>query len=531
MTQKQTHILLIDVNPSAVQTTATLLTARGYALRCAPDASSALMIAQNTPPDLILLGVDLSTHSYDTYQQLKTTPHTRDVPIILLYSAAATAVDKARGLAQGATDYITAPFYEVEVLHRVAQQLQIQRLERASAQHHAELTALRAEYEETERALAQMNVAAEHWRTEQTAAWRASQAMLRYFLSRSNDGYVIINDKNEVVYANAPARLYLDLRNETPAPPPTFMQLAKKQYHCEPQMAWDIWPKKIFINGAPVDLYLVRPESSTTSTFWLKVNLLDVPVPAGMTASSDRIIRLEDVTEHTLLQDELNKFHAFIGHKLRTPLVPIYSGLQYLANNIDKLSTEEISNFLTNALTGAERLYHEIEDIVQYLNAPHLIKTGGSFALTEFPALITTIAQDLKMHTVTTTIDPSLSAASVGLSSQSLALIMWELLENSQKFHPTHTPTVELYLTRRATHEVRIQVVDNGLTLSPTQLAQIWRPYYQGEKFTTGQVAGMGLGLPLVTIQVWGIGGTYHAHNRENGPGVVIYIQIPLAEV
>jgi len=484
MTQKQTHILLIDVNPSAVQTTATLLTARGYALRCAPDASSALMIAQNTPPDLILLGVDLSTHSYDTYQQLKTTPHTRDVPIILLYSAAATAVDKARGLAQGATDYITAPFYEVEVLHRVAQQLQIQRLERASAQHHAELTALRAEYEETERALAQMNVAAEHWRTEQTAAWRASQAMLRYFLSRSNDGYVIINDKNEVVYANAPARLYLDLRNETPAPPPTFMQLAKKQYHCEPQMAWDIWPKKIFINGAPVDLYLVRPESSTTSTFWLKVNLLDVPVPAGMTASS-----------------------------------------------VDKFSTAEISNFLTNALTGAERLYHEIEDIVQYLNAPHLIKTGGSFALTEFPALITTIAQDLKMHTVTTTIDPSLSAASVGLSSQSLALIMWELLENSQKFHPTHTPTVELYLTRRATQEVRIQVADNGLTLSPTQLAQIWRPYYQGEKFTTGQVAGMGLGLPLVTIQVWGIGGTYHAHNRENGPGVVIYIQIPLAEV
>ena len=52
-------------------------------------------------------------------------------------------------------------------------------------------------------------------------------------------------------------------------------------------------------------------------------------------------------------------------------------------------------------------------------------------------------------------------------------------------------------------------------------------PYYQGERYLTGNVAGMGLGLPLVASLVWEIGGQCRLSNREDGPGVVVELQLP----
>ena len=73
-------------------------------------------------------------------------------------------------------------------------------------------------------------------------------------------------------------------------------------------------------------------------------------------------------------------------------------------------------------------------------------------------------------------------------------------------------------------------ICDDGLALSPEQLAQVWTPYYQGEKYFAGEVTGMELGLPMVASLVWGVGGTCRIHNREEGPGVVVELVLPLAE-
>ena len=527
MSQKQRGILLVAHYSTTAQTLTTLLTNNGYTVRTAPDGASALVMAKAVPPNIILLRVNLPTMTgYEVCQQLQAAPRTKTIPIILLYAAEATTDDKAQGLAHGATDYIIAPFCETDLLHRIAQNLHTQQLQATYTQQQQTMVELVEKCEENEQALEKVNAEVEHWINERMAALRASEAMFRYFLSQANDGYLIVSDDNEILYTNAQARLYLGLQEETLTPPQNFITLAQKQYHCEPQLAWSAWPKKTFFKGTPIDIFLVRPESDTASAFWLKVTLLDVP--AGMETTSGRIIRMEDVTERTALQDELNKFHALIAHKLRTPLVPIYSGLQYVTQNIAKLTTDDITDFLGEALNGAERLYNEIEDIVQYLNAPDMIKNSDLFALTNLPSLIADIAQNLDLQTITTTLAPALHNASISLAAQSIELILWELLENSKKFHPTQSPTVQVQVRPVGTQEVCLQITDDGIHLSPTQLMQMWIPYYQGEKLATGQVIGMGLGLPLVTMQVWGAGGTCRAHNREDGLGIVVEIKMPL---
>jgi K+-sensing histidine kinase KdpD len=107
--------------------------------------------------------------------------------------------------------------------------------------------------------------------------------------------------------------------------------------------------------------------------------------------------------------------------------------------------------------------------------------------------------------------------------------MLWEVLENARKFHPSQTPTVEVNIFSPDEQSICIQVCDDGMTLSPKQLAYAWMPYYQGEKEFTGEVPGIGLGLASVASLLWQAGGTCHIANRPDAPGVIIELHLPLS--
>jgi signal transduction histidine kinase len=114
------------------------------------------------------------------------------------------------------------------------------------------------------------------------------------------------------------------------------------------------------------------------------------------------------------------------------------------------------------------------------------------------------------------------------LAESALEVVLLELLKNAKKFHPRHEPRVEITVVPTATNRVRIEVMDDGVTLSATQLDHIWTPYYQSERTFTGEVPGMGLGLAMVRNIIWQAGGTCQARNRRDGPGLAIEIELPM---
>lgn len=73
-------------------------------------------------------------------------------------------------------------------------------------------------------------------------------------------------------------------------------------------------------------------------------------------------------------------------------------------------------------------------------------------------------------------------------------------------------------------------VKDDGIRLTAEQLNWARLPYFQGEKFFTGETPGMGLGLPTVTSIIWQVGGQVTISNRTDCPGVVVSLSIPLAD-
>ncbi len=416
---------------------------------------------------------------------------------------------------------------------KTSEQSEVAALQAQVAQLQAQLQAeiarresLEAEHRQLRAEVQEMATALERRVVERTAALRASEAMLRYLLARMNDGYVILNAEDRIIYANPQACLYLGLHEGIHWPTPqTFLELARNRYACEPQSVWRYWPHRVFVGDEPAPLYLVQPETAAASAFWLQVDVLDVP--AGIGEAAGRIVHLRDVTDRAALQEQLSKFHSIISHKLRTPLVPVYSGLQYLQYHVERLSREEIVDFVREAFAGIAHLYEVVEDILRYVNVAGKREVDELFDLTALGSLIVQVSQRLGLKTVVISMEGDFEGVKAPFSTYNMELLLLEILENSWKFHPQHAPHVEVKVIRRG-ERVILRVADDGVTLSPQQLARMWLPYYQAEKHVTGQVPGLGLGLSLVATQVWSVGGTCRAFNRPGGPGIVVELVLPL---
>lgn len=123
-------ILVVDDRPDNIRLLSNMLTEQGYKVRKAVTGFMALTAAQTIVPDLILLDITMpQMDGYEVCQRLKSSPKTKDVPVIFI-SALDEAVDKVKAFNQGGADYITKPFQVDEVIARVELQLTICRLKR-----------------------------------------------------------------------------------------------------------------------------------------------------------------------------------------------------------------------------------------------------------------------------------------------------------------------------------------------------------------------------------------------------------------
>jgi diguanylate cyclase (GGDEF)-like protein len=124
--EKVANIMVVDDNPNNLELLSGILSAQNYKIRRAINATLALRAIQASPPDLILLDINLpDMMGYDLCAILKQDPTTRDVPVIFV-SALQDAADKVKGFTVGGVDYISKPFEMSEVLARVSTQLATQ---------------------------------------------------------------------------------------------------------------------------------------------------------------------------------------------------------------------------------------------------------------------------------------------------------------------------------------------------------------------------------------------------------------------
>jgi len=123
----QYKVLAVDDNPINLKLLSRALINSHYQIFTAASGKEALKIAFQSKPDIILLDIMMpEMDGYEVCRKLQQREETRYIPVIFL-SAKNESVDKARGLAVGAVDYLTKPFDPMEINARVRTHLALRK--------------------------------------------------------------------------------------------------------------------------------------------------------------------------------------------------------------------------------------------------------------------------------------------------------------------------------------------------------------------------------------------------------------------
>ena len=474
--QTTPKILIIDDEEVVRETLEILLSAEDLELLFAENGEIGIRMAEEFLPDAVLLDVMMpGMDGFETCRQIRTRPALAEIPIIMI-----TALDsrdaRLTGLMAGADDFLNKPFDGVEIQIRVRNIMRINRYRNLMAE----------------------------------------RSRFLWVVENDNKGYIVLGENGNIVYANQRAQVFFHLPEEYSHI--NFGRQAERYY--QPHVPEDGQNYRTVGRSS----YLVQPETATARAFWLRVEVMSFPLGVN----NQRLVRITDVTDEMSTYQDIRKIHLLVAHKLRTPVSNIYTSMAILNAQIQIVSDEEVKPMVQAAWVGAERLVKDVRDILKYIDAPVALADGKPLYLHEISRIINMAGEALEIKKISFSLPDELAGLQVSMSLNAMELIIYELFENSKKFHPTQTPAIQVSVNLYKDNEVVLQFLDDGQTMTAEQITRAKLPYSQSEKWFTGEVSGMGLGLPLIATLTWQAGGQARVANREDQPGVCVRLLLPL---
>lgn len=116
-------ILIVEDEESLLKLESILLTSKGYSVTGVADAVSALEQVIVIKPDLIVLDIMLpGMDGFEVCRLIKQNPETAHIPVMML-TAKKSSQDCERGMAAGASAYVTKPFKSAKIIEIIQELL------------------------------------------------------------------------------------------------------------------------------------------------------------------------------------------------------------------------------------------------------------------------------------------------------------------------------------------------------------------------------------------------------------------------
>jgi len=257
----------------------------------------------------------------------------------------------------------------------------------------------------------------------------------------------------------------------------------------------------------------------------------------------------DDVTEMVKLQRELatavdaanianrakSNFLASMSHEIRTPLNAVI-GMTAIGKRAAEI---ERKNYTLDRIEEAStHLLGVINDVLD-MSKIEASKLELSPLEYNFEKMLQKVAGIIhfrvaeKLQKLTMNVDENIPRFLVG-DDQRLAQVITNLLSNAVKFTPEKGEIrfeASLLGETDGLCELRIEVADNGIGISPEQQARLFSAYGQAESGTSRQFGGTGLGLLISKSIIEMMGGKIWIESElGKGARFIFTIQAPKAE-
>ncbi|MEJ7807844.1 MAG: hybrid sensor histidine kinase/response regulator, partial [Telluria sp.] len=238
---------------------------------------------------------------------------------------------------------------------------------------------------------------------------------------------------------------------------------------------------------------------------------------------SERAEAQERLMEANRRKDE---FLAMLAHELRNPLSPISSAAHLLTiPNVAPALIRQSSQVIARQVGFMTDLIDDLLDVSRVTRGLVVIERHA-LCVTDF--LNGAIEQvkpllDSRQQQLIVEVAPGLPAVSGDRTR--LVQVLANLINNSAKYTP-HGGKIEI-IVKRDDATVSIQVIDNGMGISPDLLPYVFDLFAQGERTPDRSQGGLGLGLALVKSIVELHAGVVRAASDGPGKGATFEVMLP----
>ncbi len=254
-----------------------------------------------------------------------------------------------------------------------------------------------------------------------------------------------------------------------------------------------------------------------------------------------------DITRHRQLLDELEKaraealqsattksaFLANMSHEIRTPMNAII-GMAELC--LSTTLNDRQRNYLDKIKSASDALLRIINDILDFskIEAGKLEMENSTFVLESvFDQLSSIVALKAESQGIELLYDIDEDTRLLEGDALRLGQVLTNLVTNALKFSAGGDVIVKVQTTETEPGAVLLQfsVSDEGIGMSPEQVASLFQPFTQADVSTTRRYGGTGLGLAICRHlvgmmggEIWvesvlGQGSTFHFTAKFRSPG------------
>jgi PAS domain S-box-containing protein len=298
--------------------------------------------------------------------------------------------------------------------------------------------------------------------------------------------------------------------------------------HCNPAMSFT--PP----DTLPANLGEMSSEKSRRRLIELitpKRRVLEVGLRASQSGTVSQILYFRDVTYEAEVDHMKSEFMSTAAHELRTPMASILGFSELLmSRDFDEATRKEL----------LETIHKQSELLVSILNelldlARIEARRGKDFVLQ--PLSLSDLLQEanLVFSPPADRDSPKLMANNARISIQAdrkkLLQVIANVLSNAYKYSPQGGEVV-IRLLPRSLRDGQLMsgfsIEDNGIGMSPEQLARICERFYRAD--TSGKIPGTGLGMSIVKEIVELHRGTVNITSQV-GNGTTVTVWLPVSNV